>query len=74
MEETEVQQLKDEVKEMFYHGYDNYMKYAFPLDELEPMSCSGHDTLGSYSLTLVDTLDALLVSVNVCFFKLTTSR
>ena len=29
------------VKDMFYFGYDNYMKYAFPLDELNPIFCSG---------------------------------
>lgn len=29
------------VKEMFYHGFDGYMKHAFPLDELAPLSCRG---------------------------------
>lgn len=38
---------------MFYHGFDNYMDYAFPLDELRPMSCTGEDSLGGYALTLV---------------------
>lgn len=33
--------MKDKVKEMFYFGYDNYMKHAFPLDELNPIHCSG---------------------------------
>jgi mannosidase alpha-like ER degradation enhancer 2 len=47
------------VKEMFYHAFDNYMRHAFPLDELRPMSCTGEDTLGSYSLTLIDALDML---------------
>lgn len=26
--------LRDETVEMFYHGYDNYMKLAFPDDEV----------------------------------------
>ena len=26
---------------MFYFGYNNYMKHAFPLDELNPIYCSG---------------------------------
>ena len=46
---------------MFYHAYDNYMKYAFPKDELKPLSCTGHDTWGGYSLTMVDALDTLVV-------------
>ena len=28
-------------RKMFYHGYDNYMKHAFPLDELNPLHCNG---------------------------------
>ena len=59
---------------MFYHGYDNYVKYAFPEDELRPISCQpltrdranpGHielnDALGNYSLTLIDSLSALAI-------------
>lgn len=38
---------------MFYHAFDGYMKYAFPLDELRPLSCQGEDSLGGYALTLV---------------------
>ena len=49
--------LRDEVKELFYHAYDGYMKYAYPLDELQPLTCRGLDTWGSYSLTLIDALD-----------------
>lgn len=30
-----------EVKKMFYFAYDGYMKYAFPLDELDPIHCVG---------------------------------
>lgn len=31
----------EDVKRMFQFGYDNYMKYAFPLDELDPIHCTG---------------------------------
>ena len=24
---------------MFYHGYNSYIKYAFPADEIKPLSC-----------------------------------
>lgn len=44
---------------MFYHAFKGYMQYAFPLDELRPLSCSGEDSLGGYALTLVDSLDML---------------
>lgn len=27
-------QLRQETVDMFYHGYDNYMKHAFPEDEV----------------------------------------
>lgn len=33
--------MKDMAKEMFYFGYDNYMKHAFPEDELNPIDCEG---------------------------------
>ncbi|KAI4371943.1 hypothetical protein MLD38_010235 [Melastoma candidum] len=53
--------LRNEVREMFYHAFNGYMKYAFPKDELRPSSCEGEDTLGSYALTLIDSLDTLVL-------------
>ncbi|XP_071490200.1 ER degradation-enhancing alpha-mannosidase-like protein 3 [Diadema antillarum] len=64
---------KEEVLEMFRHAYDSYMTYAYPADELMPLSCKGRvrgrepnrgdvdDALGNFSLTLIDTLDTLAV-------------
>ncbi|PIO69231.1 PA domain protein [Teladorsagia circumcincta] len=58
---------------MFMHGYQSYMTYAYPADELMPLSCRGRvrgvtpsrgdvdDSLGNFSLTLIDTLDTLVV-------------
>lgn len=59
---------------MFYHGFENYMKYAFPEDELRPLTCSPlvrdrdnpahfelNDVLGNYSLTLIDSLSTLAI-------------
>uniref|UniRef100_A0A674AEH0 alpha-1,2-Mannosidase n=1 Tax=Salmo trutta TaxID=8032 RepID=A0A674AEH0_SALTR len=73
--------MKGMAKDMFFFGYDNYMKYAFPEDELNPIDCQGrgpdvlnpsniniNDVLGNYSLTLIDTLDTLLVLGNVSEF------
>ncbi|KAH0619043.1 hypothetical protein JD844_018648 [Phrynosoma platyrhinos] len=53
----------ERVKSMFYHAYDNYLENAFPYDELRPLTCDGQDTWGSFSLTLIDALDTLLVMV-----------
>lgn len=66
-------EMRERVVEMFMHGYNSYMKYAYPADELMPLSCRGRvrgvtpsrgdvdDSLGNFSLTLVDTLDTLVV-------------
>ena len=54
---------------MFYHGYDSYLEHAYPLDELKPLTCTGQDTWGSFSLTLVDALDTLLIMGNVTEFN-----
>lgn len=75
-------QMLAEAKTMFYFGYDNYMTYAFPMDELNPILCSGrgpdyenpsniniNDILGDYCLTLVDSLDTLAVLGNVSEFQ-----
>ncbi|ONK67370.1 uncharacterized protein A4U43_C06F19470 [Asparagus officinalis] len=56
---SEAKQLRDEVREMFYHAFEGYMQHAFPLDELRPLTCKGEDTLGGYALTLIDALDTL---------------
>ncbi|KAF8639449.1 hypothetical protein AX16_010304 [Volvariella volvacea WC 439] len=65
---------RERTRELWYHGYDNYMSYAFPLDELTPLSCSGqgpdwgnpqniasNDVAGNFSLTLIDVLDTFVV-------------
>eukprot|EP01118_Nematostelium_gracile_P016097 TRINITY_DN658_c0_g1_i4.p1 TRINITY_DN658_c0_g1~~TRINITY_DN658_c0_g1_i4.p1 ORF type:complete len:606 (+),score=142.25 TRINITY_DN658_c0_g1_i4:1738-3555(+) len=62
-------QYREKVRGMFYHAYDNYMRLAFPKDEILPISCTAKDTWGSYSLTLIDSLDTLLIMGNVSEFK-----
>ena len=61
--------FRDEVGEMFGHAYDGYLRYAYPYDELRPLSCDGVDTWGSYSLTLIDALDTLAVVGNHSEFR-----
>ncbi|XP_063393552.1 ER degradation-enhancing alpha-mannosidase-like protein 3 [Cydia fagiglandana] len=65
--------LREEARKMFYHAYNAYMDNAYPADELMPLSCKGRwkgitpsrgdmdDALGNFSLTLVDSLDTLVV-------------
>ncbi|XP_034301044.2 ER degradation-enhancing alpha-mannosidase-like protein 3 [Magallana gigas] len=73
MSDSQKREMRDSVEEMFNHAYGSYMKYAFPADELMPLSCKGRyrgtepsrgdvdDSLGNFTLTLIDTLDTLAV-------------
>ncbi|XP_019876061.2 ER degradation-enhancing alpha-mannosidase-like protein 3 [Aethina tumida] len=73
MTKEERHQLREEARDMFYHAYNAYMENAYPADELMPLSCAGRyrgrtpnrgdidDCLGNFSLTLIDTLDTLVV-------------
>ncbi|GFR52409.1 hypothetical protein Agub_g14980, partial [Astrephomene gubernaculifera] len=61
LNETQVEQLRQQAWEMFDHGYTNYMKHAFPKDNLLPSSCGGRDWQGGLAITLVDSLDALML-------------
>lgn len=54
---------------MFQYGYENYINNAYPYDELRPLSCDGIDTWGSFSLSLIDALDTLIVLGNYSEFK-----
>lgn len=68
-----------EVKRMFHHGYDNYLRHAFPHDELKPLTKSYTDSLGELgnlrrehlsstyrgvALTLIDATSTLAVLGN----------
>jgi hypothetical protein len=33
------ERYREAAKEMFYHSYNSYLQYAFPKDELAPISC-----------------------------------
>ena len=39
--DSEIQGLRESARRMFYFGYDNYMRHAFPADELDPIHCTG---------------------------------
>lgn len=86
MSKEEKQDLMEIAKEMFYHAYNNYMDHAYPADELMPLSCKGRwrtkennrgdmdDVLGNYSLTLIDTMDTLVVLGDLPEFDRAVSR
>ena len=40
--------FREKVVKMFHHAYDGYIEYAYPYDELRPLTCDGHDTWGRY--------------------------
>lgn len=67
--EAHLSDLRREVQELFYHAYNGYLNFAYPLDELQPITCRGVDTWGSYSLTLIDALDTLVVLGNHTEFQ-----
>ena len=73
MSDLEMLELRYEASDMFYHAYNAYMDNAWPADELMPLSCRGRfrgrepsrgdidDAMGNFSLTLIDSLDMLVV-------------
>lgn len=49
------------VKEAMKFVWDNYRKYAWGADELKPISGKRHDCWGGIGVTLVDSLDTLIL-------------
>lgn len=68
-----LEQLKNDTRELFEHGWDSYMKYGYPADEVRPLSCEKYervpdvleinrnDVLGNYSITFLDTLTTFAI-------------
>ncbi|GAB7356385.1 hypothetical protein MBLNU459_g7165t1 [Dothideomycetes sp. NU459] len=74
MTDGDVSSLRDDARYVFYHGLTNYHRYAYPEDELRPLSCKPltrdranpahievNDVLGNYSLSIVDSLSTLAI-------------
>ncbi|KAF4552722.1 putative glycosyl hydrolase family 47 protein 3 [Elsinoe fawcettii] len=66
--------LRQSARDIFYHGLSSYIRYAYPEDELRPLTCAPltrdradpshievNDVLGNYSLSLVDSLSTLAI-------------
>ncbi|OAP15791.1 hypothetical protein AXX17_AT1G27960 [Arabidopsis thaliana] len=82
--EVKKKQMREKVREMFYHAYDNYMTYAFPHDELKPLTKSFTDSLSELgnlklehlptdyngsAVTLVESLSSLAILGNSTEFE-----
>ncbi|XP_075661400.1 alpha-mannosidase I MNS5-like isoform X1 [Castanea sativa] len=76
--------MREKVRKMFYHAYDNYMTHAFPHDELKPLTKSFTDSLSELgnlrlehlpqdyngsALTLIESLSSLLIMGNSTEFE-----
>ncbi|CAM8885692.1 unnamed protein product [Rhodiola kirilowii] len=73
------ERMKEKVRKMFYHAYDNYMVHAFPHDELKPLSKGFTDSLSELgnlrlehlpqdyngsALSLIESLSSLVIMGN----------
>lgn len=83
-DEVERLKLRDEARQMFYHAYHSYIN-TYPADEILPISCRGRfrqvedssdidDSIGNFSLTLVDSLDTLVMMGDIDEFELAIKR
>ncbi|EYU42528.1 hypothetical protein ABFS82_09G026200 [Erythranthe guttata] len=76
--------MSDKVRKMFYHAYDNYMMYAFPHDELKPLTKTYTNSLSELgnlklehlpqeyngtALTLIESLSSLVIMGNETEFE-----
>lgn len=76
--------MREKVRKMFYHAYDNYMTHAFPHDELKPLTKTFTDSLSELgnlnlehlpqdyngsALTLVESLSSLVILGNNTEFE-----
>lgn len=69
---------------MFYHAYHSYIN-TYPADEILPISCRGRfrqvddssdidDSIGNFSLTLVDSLDMLVMMGDIDEFQVAIKK
>lgn len=76
--------LRDEARQMFYHAYHSYIN-TYPADEVLPISCRGRfrqaedssdidESIGNFSLTLVDSLDTLVMIGDIDEFEVAIKR
>lgn len=54
-----VEGRKEAVREAIMYAWDSYAKYAWGMDELEPISKQGKTTFGGFGATIVDSMTTL---------------
>eukprot|EP01013_Petalomonas_cantuscygni_P018209 TRINITY_DN35581_c0_g1_i1.p1 TRINITY_DN35581_c0_g1~~TRINITY_DN35581_c0_g1_i1.p1 ORF type:complete len:585 (+),score=96.72 TRINITY_DN35581_c0_g1_i1:156-1910(+) len=57
----EMAHMRRTIADMIDTADQAYMLYAFPADELTPVSCNASDTWGGFAVQLIDALDTFLV-------------
>jgi len=70
MPPSQIEANKKLLQSMFTHAYDSYFYNAFPASELKPLTCKPgvFDLVKVPALTLIDTLDTLLIMGNYTEF------
>ena len=76
MPPSQIEANKILLQSMFTHAYDNYFYNAFPASELKPLSCKPgqFDLVKIPALTLIDTLDTLIIMGNYTEFARSVER
>lgn len=76
MPPSQIEANKMLLQSMFTHAYDNYFYNAFPASELKPLSCQPgqFDLVKIPALTLIDTLDTLIIMGNYTEFARSVER
>lgn len=76
MSKSQINSNKEMLKEMFQHSFDSYFYHAFPASELKPLSCTPgkFDLVRVPALTLIDTLDTLVLLRNFTEFARSIER
>lgn len=74
--------LKNETRSLFDHGWNSYMQFGYPADEVMPITCKPYsrdgdifnihrnDVLGNYSVTLLDTITTFAIMGDIDKFKM----
>ncbi|CAG8240687.1 unnamed protein product [Penicillium salamii] len=62
--DSENQDKANAVKEAFQHAWDGYVKYAFPHDELHPVSNGYGDSRNGWGASAVDALSTAIIMGN----------
>jgi len=76
MPRSQIEANKQLLKKMFTHAWDSYMYNAFPASELKPLTCQPgtFDLVRIPALTLIDTLDTLIIMQNYTEFARSVER